>query len=250
MVTAAKTDTIRRLIGLFEKMDVDQALTLFTENALYRFGNYPPAIGREAIAATTKASHLDQIKSISFDIKEIWENGDAVIVQMEINYTRIDDSILTLPCTDIFRMEGDLVQEMLVYMDASPLFAMSNPQQSTSNATDVIKRALAAVESNNIDEYITYFTDDAAYKIANAEPMIGPQAIREFALPVMQMFKSVSHDIKNVWELGDKVVSEVEVVYTRNDDKVFKFPCVNIIKMQGDKIREYQAFIDATPAFS
>lgn len=72
MVTAAKTDTIRRLVGLFEKMDVDQALTLFTEDALYRFGNYPPAIGREAIAAATKASHLDQIKSISFDVKEMW----------------------------------------------------------------------------------------------------------------------------------------------------------------------------------
>lgn len=176
-------------------------------------------------------------------------------VQMEINYTRVDDSILTLPCTDIFRMEGELVKEMLVYMDASPLFAMSNPESTSSpdqsgNVSDLIKQVLVAVESNNVDEYITYFTPDAVYKIANTEPIIGQQGIREFALPIMQMFKTVSHDIKNIWELGDKVVCEVEVAYTRNDDKVFKFPCVNIIRLQGDKIREYQAFIDASPAFS
>jgi hypothetical protein len=35
----------------------------------------------------------------------------------------MDDSVLTLPCLDIFRMTGDKVSAMLVYMDASPLFA-------------------------------------------------------------------------------------------------------------------------------
>jgi limonene-1,2-epoxide hydrolase len=119
----SKIETVKKLLKLFEGMQVDEFLTYLTEDALYRFGNYPPAIGKSNIEQTVKASHMDQIKGISFDIKGMWESGDAVICEMEINYTKIDDSVLTLPCTDIFRMEGDKVKEMKVFMDASPLFA-------------------------------------------------------------------------------------------------------------------------------
>ena len=255
MVAIVQTDIIRRLLRLFEQLDVEQALTFFTPDALYRFGNYPPAIGKEAIAAATKASHLEQIKQISFEINQIWEIKDTVICQLEINYIRNDNTVLTLPCTDIFRLEDDLVREMRVYMDASPLFAGSQPQQSTSHqvseqTAELVKRLFAAVESNNVDEYVTYFTPDAIYKISNADPVIGPQGIREFALPVMQMFKSVSHNIIQMWELEETIICEMEVIYIRNDDKVFKLPCLDIIRLRGDKIQELQAFIDASPAFA
>lgn len=253
MVASSKTDTIRQLIGLFEKFDVDQALTHFTDDALYQFGNYPPAIGKPAIEATTKASHMDQIKGIAFDIKHIWEAGDSVICEMEINYTRNDDSVLTLPCTDTFLMAGDMVKEMRVYMDATPLFMPPQEGQGSPGPVDYLelaKKMFAAAEANNVDEYITYFTNDAIYKVANLPPVVGPEGIREFAKPVMQMFKTVVHNIKNTWVLGDTVVCELDVVYTRNDDKVFSFPCLDILKMKGDKCCGLQAFIDVTPAFS
>jgi limonene-1,2-epoxide hydrolase len=112
-----------QLLKLFEEMNLDEAIKQFTENSYYRFGNAPPAVGREAIRQSTKASHLDQITGLSFDIKAIWEQNNAVICEMEINYARTDGSVLTLPCTDIFHMEGDLVREMRIYMDPSPLFA-------------------------------------------------------------------------------------------------------------------------------
>ncbi len=249
IISGTKTELVRRLIGLFEKMAVDEALELFTEDSLYRFANYPPAIGREAIRQNVKASHLDQIKGITFDIKNIWETGDAAICELEINYIRIDDTVLRLPCTDVFQFEGDTFREMRVYMDASPLFAHSAPAASSSKL-DLAKRLIAAVEANNLDEYINFFTKDGVYKIGNFDPASGHQGIREFAAPVMQAFKSVTHDNVKMWEVGDTVVCELEVTYVRNDDKVTKLPCMNIIRFQGDKVREYQAFIDVSPAFA
>ncbi|MBD2357587.1 nuclear transport factor 2 family protein [Tolypothrix sp. FACHB-123] len=114
----------------------------------------------------------------------------------------------------------------------------------------ILKQALTAVETNDVDTYITLFTEDAVYKIGNYEPVIGREGIKAFALPVMQMFKSVVHEAKNIWELGNTIVSEMNVIYTRQDDKVFAIPCLNIITFKGDKIQKYQAFIDASPAFS
>ncbi|MGA9378604.1 MAG: nuclear transport factor 2 family protein, partial [Phormidium sp.] len=147
MFPGTRASIIKNLIGLFERMDVDTALSNFTEDAHYRFGNYPPAVGKKAIREATMASHLDYIKDISFDIKSMWENADSVICELEINYIRNDGSLLTLPCTDIFRMEGDKVKEMLVYMDPSPLFVAPETKQET--ILDIAKRLIAAVEANN-----------------------------------------------------------------------------------------------------
>jgi limonene-1,2-epoxide hydrolase len=118
-----KSEVIRRLIRLFEAMNVDEALLMFTESARYRFGNYPPAVGREAIRTAATSSHLNAIKGCKFNILDLWELGDVVVCEMDIDYIRTDDSILTLPCTDVFRMEGNRIKDMRIYMDPSPLFA-------------------------------------------------------------------------------------------------------------------------------
>jgi len=116
--------------------------------------------------------------------------------------------------------------------------------------TAMVKRLLAAVDSYDLDTYMTFFADDAEYKVGNAEPVIGPQGIRQFVGLITPVIKSVAHEIKNIWQVGDTVLFEVDVIYTRHDGKVFKLPNVNIVRFQGDKIRTFQAFIDASEVFS
>lgn len=118
-----RSEFIRRLIRLFEAMNVDEALTMFTGDARYRFGNYPAAVGREDIRTAATSSHLEAIKGVKFNIQGLWEFGDVLVCEMEIEYIRTDDSILNLPCTDVFRMEGNRIKDMRIYMDPSPLFA-------------------------------------------------------------------------------------------------------------------------------
>jgi len=118
-----KSEVIRRLIKLFETMNIDEALNSFTEDARYRFGNYPAAQGKEGIRQAATSSHMNAIKGCNFEIKGLWESGDVVVCEMDINYIKTDDSILTLPCTDVFRMQGNRIQDMRIYMDPSPLFA-------------------------------------------------------------------------------------------------------------------------------
>jgi ketosteroid isomerase-like protein len=121
MAAITQTEIIRSLIGLFEAMDVESAMTYFTEDALYRFGNHPPAVGKAAIASLIEASQLHRIARTSFEINEIWEIDDAVICQLETTHLCDCSKAVTLPCAIVFRIEDDLVREMRVYMDASPL---------------------------------------------------------------------------------------------------------------------------------
>ncbi len=123
-------------------------------------------------------------------------------------------------------------------------------KSNTASRSDLVRRLIEAVESNKLDEYVTYFMSDAVYKIGNSEPVIGQQGIKELALSVMGTIESVTHDIKNIWEVDDTVICHVDLTYNRKDGKVVKIPNLNIIQFKGDKIQNYKAFLDAAPVFS
>jgi len=121
MAAITQTEIIRSLIGLFEAMDIESAMTYFTEDALYRFSNHPPAVGKAAIASVIEADRLNRLARTSFEIDEIWEIDDAVICQMETTHLGDRGKAIAIPCAVVFRMEDDLVREMRIYIDTSPL---------------------------------------------------------------------------------------------------------------------------------
>lgn len=117
-------------------------------------------------------------------------------------------------------------------------------------SADTVRRIFQAALENDIETYVSYFTHDATYKGGNMPPVIGPDGIRAFAEPVKDIFYTVDHEILNMWEVGDTVIAQVEVLYHRKqDDKKFRIPTVNIIRFRDDKIRSLQAFGDPSPAF-
>jgi len=120
----------------------------------------------------------------------------------------------------------------------------------TSNRIESVQSAYAAVEQNDIETYVTYFTEDCSYKVGNFEPVLGHDGIRALAAPLVEMFSSVTHDVKSLWEVGDTVFCEMDITYSRKDGKVAVIPCVDIIHFAGDKVKELKAYLDPTPAFS
>jgi len=119
------TETVRRLLKIFETFNVPEAMKLFAEDAMYQFGNYPAAVGIDQIKQAVASSHMDFIKSATFDVKSMIEPGGGVVAcEMDITYLTTDGRTITLPCADLFRFnEQGLVREMRIFMDAGPLFA-------------------------------------------------------------------------------------------------------------------------------
>jgi len=120
----------------------------------------------------------------------------------------------------------------------------------TSKKIEDVKAAYSAVEKNDISTYLTFFTEDAVYKVGNFDAVHGHAGIRALAEPLVEMFTSVTHDIKEFWEVGDTVVCEMDVIYARKDGKECRLPCVDVIHFSGDKVKHLKAFIDPGPAFS
>ena len=52
---------------------------------------------------------------------DTWEREDSMVCQGVVTYTRGDGRDVSVPFTNIFRFEGDLIRDYLVYVAPSPL---------------------------------------------------------------------------------------------------------------------------------
>ena len=112
---------VKQLFSRGEAFDSEGFITFFTDDPVYQFGNFEPCLDKAAIRKSAD-NFFSNISGVYHDIKMMWEVGDVVFVEMDVTYWRKDGSIITLPCFDIFRLEGNKFAELRIFMDVNPVF--------------------------------------------------------------------------------------------------------------------------------
>jgi ketosteroid isomerase-like protein len=116
------SDWVKHYYAVVDSMDVEKFAPLHTEDVRLRFGNAETVVGRDAVVRGI-TDFWGAIKGLRHNFVQTWDEGDVEIVEALIDYTRHDGKVVTLPCTSILRKRGDLVQDLRIYMDVSPVFA-------------------------------------------------------------------------------------------------------------------------------
>ncbi|MCJ2540264.1 MAG: hypothetical protein LN414_03220 [Candidatus Thermoplasmatota archaeon] len=62
-------------------------------------------------------------KGLAHTLEGTWTQPDVVFVRGQVHYTHHDDSRVSIPFCNCFKMNGEKIQEYLVYIDPSPLAA-------------------------------------------------------------------------------------------------------------------------------
>jgi ketosteroid isomerase-like protein len=119
MPEAHWTDELYKAI---DAKDTKRFLSYLTEDAQFRFANHPPAVGQAAIGAAVDG-FFASIRGSRHAILHNWEPPGHLVSQGMVTYTRHDGSNLTLPFVNVFNMRGHLIQDYLIYIDATPLYA-------------------------------------------------------------------------------------------------------------------------------
>lgn len=117
-----RKEWLEALGGVIDAKDSELFATYFTEDGIFRFGNAEPVKGRRAVADYV-AAFFNMIKSSKHKVVNFWEQGDNIIWQGEVEYTRLDGKKVTVQFTNIFYMKGTLIDQYLIYIDNTPLFA-------------------------------------------------------------------------------------------------------------------------------
>ncbi len=117
--------TARLPEGLFQAIDArDTArfLAFLAPDAVFRFGNAEPLSGHAAIGPAVEG-FFRTIGALEHRLLARWADGDSLVCQGEVTYTRHDGSRITLPFANIFRLHDGLIREYLIYADLAPLYA-------------------------------------------------------------------------------------------------------------------------------
>ena len=110
------------LYKAIDAKDTRRFLSFLTETAQFRYGNYPPAVGHAAIGAAVDG-FFASIRSSRHDILNNWEPPGHLVSQGLVTYIRLDGRSVTVPFVNVFNMSGQLVQDYLIYIDNTPLYA-------------------------------------------------------------------------------------------------------------------------------
>jgi hypothetical protein len=116
---------------------------------------------------------------------------------------------------------------------------------------DIVKKMFLAGESMNVDNFVKFYTDDALYQFSNFPIVYGPEGIRkssgsfEDKGSFLGKVEGVHHHLKNIWEVEkDTLVVDMDVTYIWHDGKVFTLPCCDVIRLEGDKVKELRIYMD------
>lgn len=113
-----------------DRKDAAAFAAVFAPDASLQFGNAPLIVGREAIQAAI-AEFFTAFVALRHSSVGRWIDGDTVVLEVVVAYTRHDGAVVNIPATTVFilapfasRAEArPIVKECRIYVDLAPLFA-------------------------------------------------------------------------------------------------------------------------------
>jgi ketosteroid isomerase-like protein len=110
------------IFASIDAMDADGFTAHLTPDVRFRFANADPALGRAAVKEGVEGFWAS-IDGLSHHILNVYEVGDTVIAQIDVEYRRKDGKSVTVPNCDVLVFDGDLVRDWQIYIDLAPVFA-------------------------------------------------------------------------------------------------------------------------------
>jgi ketosteroid isomerase-like protein len=116
------SDQIRTMFATFDAKDVPALAAFMTDDVCLRLGNAEPVEGRSAFLEAVNA-FLASVAGFRHQVLNVWSDGDALIAEFDVHYTRLVGGEVTLPCCNVFRLRDGLVAEYRSYIDATPVYS-------------------------------------------------------------------------------------------------------------------------------
>jgi limonene-1,2-epoxide hydrolase len=113
------------LDGLFTSIDgkdTESFLGFLTDEAVFQFGSAPAVQGTENVRAAVDG-FFGTIKGSTHALSNTLADGSVLVCEGTVTYRRMDDSELTLPFTNVFELDGDLISHYKIYIEIAPLYA-------------------------------------------------------------------------------------------------------------------------------
>ena len=120
-----RKEWLQFLFDKIDEMDIEAFLSFLTDDVRFRFGNGPEVVSKEEVKAVV-AGFFKSIKGSRHRILEFWDQSNTIICEGEVAYTRHNNSKITIPFVNIFKMRSDNISNYLIYIDITPLYSQKS----------------------------------------------------------------------------------------------------------------------------
>ena len=110
---------------------------------------------------------------------------------------------------------------------------------------------LADVDRMDAKAFASYLSEDCVLRFANADEVVGRDAIEGAIAGFFGTIKGISHHIVGQWDVDDTSIVQFEATYTRLDDRQVTVPAVTIYRRAAeDLIDDYRIYVDLGPIYA
>ena len=114
-MAAQPMDTIRDFCAAFSRMDIDELMAFFTDDAVYHNMPGPPAQGSEAVRRTI-ASFLKGWQKTDWEVLTIAASGNTVFAE-RVDRTDAGGKHIDLPVVGVFELQDGKIKAWRDYFD-------------------------------------------------------------------------------------------------------------------------------------
>ena len=111
-----------KLFVSIDAMDTEGFLGFIAPQGEFRFGSSPPVRGHAGIRAAVD-SFFASFASLRHELRRVIADGNTVVCEGQVTYTRHDGSVITLPFCNVFETDDGLISLYRIYIDVAPLYA-------------------------------------------------------------------------------------------------------------------------------
>jgi limonene-1,2-epoxide hydrolase len=123
-MTAANpvANRLESLFAAIDGKDTEAFLGHLTADGAFRFGSAPALEGRDAIRAGV-TGFFASIAGCRHVVHKVLSQDATLVCVGDVTYHRHDGTEVTLPFTNVFETDGELISEYKIYIDIGPLYA-------------------------------------------------------------------------------------------------------------------------------
>lgn len=112
---------VSKVYQSIDSADAAKFASFIAPSGIFRFANIPAVKGNKAIQAFV-ADFFKSLNGIRHSDLESWSLEDVIFVNGTVKYTRHNDTLLELPFSCTWKMKDGLIDEYLIFIDASELY--------------------------------------------------------------------------------------------------------------------------------
>lgn len=112
------------LLASVDEKNTEKFSSFLSDDCYFSFGNLPAVQGVDGISEFV-GGFFDSIESLKHDISDIWTIPGGAVCHGMVSYVRHDKSILSIPFSNILKIDNGKINEYLIFADTSQLYAQS-----------------------------------------------------------------------------------------------------------------------------